>query len=92
MESRIRQKPEFKTWALIVVMVGIVVFQGWFAFTLIGDLGQPGWDYRPIPDVPGSSSYAAYKPYTPQPCPQHVRTRQCQEAYPLGVMPLQGVK
>lgn len=92
MEPVIRQESAFKTWLLILFMVGIVVFQGWFAFTVIGDLGQPDWDYRPIPDVPASSPYAAYKPYIPLPCPQHVRRRQCQEAYPLDVMPLQGVK
>jgi len=92
MESLISQKSGFKTWLLILFMMGIVVFQGWFAFTIIGDLGQPDWDYRPIPDVPGVSSYAAYKPYVPLPCPQHIQDRQCQETYPLDVIPLQGVE
>jgi len=92
MESTIQKHSLLRTWGLILVMVGIVVFQGWFAFTVIGDPGQPHWDYRPIPDVPGASAYAVHKPYAPLPCPQHVRTRQCQEEYPLGVIPLQGVE
>ncbi len=92
MEQPSHHKSAFKTGLLILVMLGIVIFQGWLAFNVIGDLGQPDWDYRPIPDVPGASPYAAYKPYTPLPCPQHVRGRQCQEIYSLGVMPLQGVE
>jgi len=81
----------FKTWVLVGVMVGIVVLQGWLAFRIIGDLGQPDWDYRPVDDVPGESPYAIYKPYNPLPCPQHVRAEQCQEAYPLGVIRFQGI-
>ena len=54
-------------------MVGIVLFQGWLAYTVIGDLGQPDWDYRPIPDVYGESPYAMYPPV---PYPQHVRGPQ----------------
>lgn len=82
----------FKTWVLVWVMVAIVVLQGWLAFTVIGDLGQPDWDYRPVDDVPGESPYAIYKPYNPLPCPQHVRAEQCQEAYPLGVIRFQGIE
>jgi hypothetical protein len=47
-----------KTWFLILLMVGWVAFKGWLAYTVIGDLGQPDWDYRPIMDVPGESAYA----------------------------------
>jgi hypothetical protein len=70
-------------------MVGIIFFQGWLAYVVIGDLGQPGWDYRPIPDVHGESVYANYPPV---PHPQHVRAPQGEEVYPLKVLTIQGVK
>lgn len=83
-----------KTWFLILLMVGIVIFKGWLAFTVIGDLGQPDWDYRPIKDVPGESPYAALDPYHPLPYPQHVLRPQGEERNPynLEVIPFQGVE
>ena len=56
-----------KTWLLILFMLAIVAFKGWLAFTVIGDLGQPDWDYRPIRDVPGESPFAVSDPYHPLP-------------------------
>ncbi len=78
-----------RTWLLVAAMVGIVLFQGWLAFTVIGDRGQPDWDYRPVPDVPGESPYALYPPV---PFPQHVSRPQGQEANPLNVLILRGVE
>jgi len=78
-----------RTWAIVAAMVGIVFFQGALAYYVIGDLGMPDWDYRPLPDVPGESPYAIYPPL---PNSQHVRGAQGAEAYPLEVLPLQGGK
>ena len=78
-----------KSWLLVAAMLAIVVFQGWLAYTVIGDLGMPDWDYRPVPDVYGESPYAMYPPV---PFPQHVRGPQGTEAYPLKALPIQGVK
>jgi hypothetical protein len=47
MEHPEHQTSAFKTWILILFFVAIVAFQGWLAFTVIGDLGQP--DYYPLP-------------------------------------------
>ncbi|MEJ5358350.1 MAG: hypothetical protein WHT06_06705 [Desulfobacterales bacterium] len=68
---------------ILAALVGLVFFQGWLAWFLIGDLGQPDWDYRPVPDVHGESAYALYPP---MPYPQHIRDRQNEEAYALGVL------
>ena len=46
------------------------LIQGLFAFSVVGDRGQPNWDYRPVKDVPGESPYAMYEKL---PYPQHVR-------------------
>ena len=73
MEQHIHESSAVKTWFLVLLMVGWVAFKGWLAYTVIGDLGQPDWDYRPIPDVPGESAYAIADPYHPLPYAQHVR-------------------
>ena len=78
-----------KTWALVAAMVGIVFFQGLLAYLVIGDLGMPDWDYRPVADVPGESPYAMYPPL---PHPQHVRGPHGAEAYPLQALPVEGAK
>jgi hypothetical protein len=83
-----------KTWALILLMVGWIAFKGWLAYHVIGNLGQPNWDYRPIPDVPGESIYTLTEPYHPLPMGQHVRGLQGQEENPLHMkaLPFQGVE
>jgi hypothetical protein len=59
-----------RTWIYIVLMLALILFQGLFSFFVVGDLGQPTWDYRPVRDVPGESPYAVYERL---PYPQHVR-------------------
>ena len=82
------------TWLLIIGMVGWVIFKGWLAFTVIVDLGQPDWDYRPIKDVPGESAYTIGNPYHPLPYPQHVLGAQGDEKNPshLKALPYRGVE
>jgi len=82
----------FKTWLLILFFVAIVTFQGWLAYTLIGDRGQPDWDYRPIKDVPGESPYAIADPYHSLPYPQHVRGEQGSEGYPTDILRFSGAE
>ena len=57
-------------WVVIFLLVVIILAQGFFAFFVVGDRGQPGWDYRPVRDVPGESPYAVYEPL---PHPQHIK-------------------
>lgn len=61
---------EARTWVWIVIMLGIILFKGFFAFLVISDMGQPTWAYRPVQDVPAQSPYATYQLL---PHPQHVR-------------------
>lgn len=60
----------FKTWVIIMLLVTLIIFKDGLAFLVVGDLGQPDWDYRPVKDVPGESAYAIYPSL---PYPQHVR-------------------
>ena len=60
----------FGTWIIVILLVLLVLAQGAFSFLVVGDLGQPDWDYRPVKDVPGESPYAIYEPL---PYPQHIR-------------------
>lgn len=59
-----------KTWVIITLILLFIVFKDGLSFVVVGDLGQPDWDYRPIKDVPGESAYAIYPSV---PYPQHVR-------------------
>ena len=94
MEHSTHEASAFKTWLLVLFCVAIVVFKGWLAYTVIGDLGQPDWDYRPIEDVPGESAYAIFDPYHPLPYAQHVRNEQGREENPkhLYIIPFDGVE
>ena len=57
-------------WIVIALLLALIFGKGFMAFFVIGDLGQPEWNYGVIPDVPGQSPYAVYEPL---PYPQHVR-------------------
>lgn len=58
------------TWVIIMLLLVWVLVKGVFSFLVVGDVGQPTWDYRPVKDVPGESPYAIYEvlPYS-----QHVQ-------------------
>lgn len=58
------------TWIIIVLLLAWILGKGVFSFFVVGDLGPPAWNYRPVKDVPGESPYAVYRP---APYPQHVK-------------------
>ena len=58
------------TWLTIFLLAGFILAKGFFAFFVVGDLGQPTWAYRPVKDLPGESAYAIYPSV---PFPQHVK-------------------
>ncbi|MDX9788291.1 MAG: hypothetical protein RBT11_16045 [Desulfobacterales bacterium] len=64
------KKSGFPDWIIILLLFLIILSQGAFSFFVVGDQGQPEWDYRPVPDVPGESPYAIYEPL---PYSQHIR-------------------
>ncbi len=70
MESNLENQSARRTWIVILGLLMLILAKGMFTYFVVGDLGQPTWDYRPVPDVPGESPYAIY---APQPYPQHVR-------------------
>lgn len=59
-----------RSWVIVGLCSAFILLKGAFAFFVVGDLGQPDWDYRPIKDVPAESPYALYDRL---PDPQHVR-------------------
>jgi hypothetical protein len=70
MEANTEKQSARTTWILIIALLMLILAKGMLAYFVVGDLGQPTWDYRPVADVPGESPYAVYPP---QPYPQHVR-------------------
>jgi hypothetical protein len=70
MESSTEKQSARGTWLVIIGLLILILAKGMLTFWVVGDLGQPTWDYRPVPDVPGESPYAVYAPMS---YPQHVR-------------------
>ncbi len=70
MEHSNHKESSFVSWVIIFLLLALILGKGLFSFLVVGDLGQPTWDYRPIKDVPSESPYAVYElvPY-----PQHVK-------------------
>jgi len=70
MENTLPKKTTLHSWVIIGLLLALILAKGFYTFFLVGDPGQPTWDYRPIKDVPGQSPHAIYKLL---PDPQHVR-------------------
>ena len=58
------------TWIVIVLLLAWILGKGFFSFFVVGDLGRPTWNSRPVKDVPGESPYAVYQVL---PYPQHIK-------------------
>ncbi len=63
-------KAKIPDWLIIFLLLALILGKGFFSFYVVGDMGQPTWDYRPVPDVPGESPHAVYDVL---PHPQHVK-------------------
>jgi len=61
------------SWMVVSLLVLFILVKGFFALFVVKNPGQPGWDYRPVKDIPGESPYAIYQklPYS-----QHVKGKQ----------------
>jgi len=70
MEHSDHKESSFVSWVIIFLLLTWILGKGFFSFFVVGDLGQPTWDYRPIKDVPGESPYAVYELV---PHPQHIK-------------------
>jgi len=70
MEHSDHKESSIASWIIIVLLLAWIFGKGFFSFFVVGDLGQPTWDYRPIKDVPAESPYAVYELV---PHPQHVK-------------------
>ena len=70
MEQSNEKESSLITWLIIALLLAWILGKGFFSFFVVGDMGQPTWNYRPIKDVPGESPYAIYKVL---PHPQHVK-------------------
>jgi hypothetical protein len=58
------------TWLMILMLLVFILAKDFLAYYVVGDLGQPAWDFRPVKDLPGESAYAVYPNL---PFPQHVK-------------------
>ena len=70
MQSSLHKESWLMTWVVVGLLLAWILAKGFFSFFVVGDMGQPTWDYRPVPDIPSESPYAVYELL---PDPQHVR-------------------
>jgi hypothetical protein len=70
MKNEASKKSALYGWAVIGLLLVLILAKGFYAFFLVGDPGQPNWDFRPVKDIPGESPHAIYRLL---PDPQHVR-------------------
>lgn len=70
LEPKMPKESTFGFWVILVLLLALILGKGLMAFFVVGNLGQPDWNYGIVPDVPGQSPYAIYEP---MPHPQHVR-------------------
>ena len=64
-----RKESTARTWFLIFLLLLVILIKGFLSYFVVGDQGQPDWNFEAIKDVPGESSYANY----PLDNPQHVK-------------------
>ncbi len=69
MELEQKRKWGVPGWVIIVLLVLLILAKGIYSYLVVGDKGQPTWDYRPVSDVPAESPHGIYEPL---PYPQHV--------------------
>ena len=69
MNQTVKKESALRTWVVIFLLLIVILFQGSLSFFVVGDLGQPDWDFGAIKDLPGESPYAVY----PLNNPQHVK-------------------
>jgi len=73
MEQTTHKESSTITWIAVLLLVLWVFTKGFYAFWIVGDRGQPDWEFRPVLDTPSESPYAVYQLL---PEPQHVRGAQ----------------
>ena len=69
MDQTASKDSALRTWVVIFSLLIVILLQGSLSFFVVGDLGQPDWDFGAIKDLPGESPYAVYT----LTLPQHVR-------------------
>jgi hypothetical protein len=70
MQEEMARESRLSSWLIVILLALVILIKGFFSFVVVGDQGQPTWDYRPVQDVPGESPYAMYDPL---PYPQHIK-------------------
>ena len=80
MNQTVKKESALRTWVVIFLLLIVILFQGSLSFIVVGDLGQPDWDFGAIKDLPGESPYAVY----PLNNPQHVRGSEEETRIPGG--------
>jgi hypothetical protein len=49
---------QWRAWILVVAMAFLFLAWGIFIFFMVGDKGNPGWNFGVVKDTPGESVYS----------------------------------
>jgi hypothetical protein len=55
------KKSRFKSWLVPLCIAVVFLLWGLFIFFMVGDKGNPPWDFGTVEDIPGQSPYSTEK-------------------------------
>lgn len=53
-----KEKPSIKDWFVPIAIAALFLLWGLLIFFMVGNKGQPPWDFGVVEDIPGQSPYS----------------------------------
>lgn len=53
-----KEKPGIKDWLVPIAIAALFLLWGLLIFFMVGNKGQPPWDFGVVEDIPGQSPYS----------------------------------
>ena len=53
-----KENPTIKDWLVPIVIAVLFLLWGLLIFFMVGNKGQPPWDFGVVDDIPGQSPYS----------------------------------
>ncbi len=53
-----QEKPGIKDWLVPIAIAALFLLWGLIIFFMVGNKGQPPWDFGAVEDIPGQSPYS----------------------------------
>lgn len=53
-----KENPNIKDWLVPIAIAALFLLWGLLIFFMVGNKGQPPWDFGVVEDIPGQSPYS----------------------------------